>query len=136
MSKSNEKVDETKGSPPAVPATGVLQYNTESASLDTMFAALRDTRRRYVIYYLQQRGELAIEELAELIAATETGDDHTAIPADEQKRVNLALVHVDLPKLVETGIVEHDEDRDRVRLRGELPQLSSYLNEAAKTDLQ
>lgn len=136
MSKPNDKADETTGSPPAVPATGVLQHSGESASLDAMFAALRNTRRRYVIYYLQQRGELAVEELARLIAASETGGDHGAVPAEERNRVKLALVHVHLPKLVETGVVEYDERRSRVQLREELSELGPYLDEAAKTDLQ
>lgn len=136
MSNTSNNPGQNQNSPPFVPRTGVLTQNEESTSLDTIFATLKSQRRRYIVYYLHQQGELAVDELAELIAASENGGDRATVTNDEQETMEVGLIHTHLPKLDGAGIIEYDDTTQRVRLEEDRPHLRPYLDEAAQVELQ
>lgn len=118
-----------------MPVDGVLKQASESDSLDTVFTLLSSQRRRYILYYLHQRGALDVEDLAELIAASETSGDRATVTVDEQEAVLIGLIHTHLPQLVEARLIEYDDSTQRVRLGAEIPHLRSHLTEAATVDI-
>lgn len=136
MSNTNNSSGQNENAPPLVPVTGVLTQNGESTSLDTIFATLKSQRRRYIVYYLHQQGELAVDELAELIAASENGGNCATVTDDEQETVEVGLIHTHLPKLAGADIIEYNDTTQRVRLEEDRPYLRPYLDEAAQVELQ
>lgn len=136
MSNINTNPGQDDNSSPVVPETGVLKQNGESTSLDPIFATLKSQRRRYLMYYLHQQGELAIDELVELIAASENGGDRATVTDDEQEKVYVNLIHTHLPQLDGAGIIEYDDTTRRVRLEEGISHLRPHLDEAAKVELQ
>jgi len=81
----------------------------DSESLDTTFALLSDTRRRYVLYDLSRtNGATSLSELAERVVALETGESPTVVSDERRREVELSLAHVHLPKLADAGVVEFD----------------------------
>jgi hypothetical protein len=133
---SNNSTRRNEKSSPFIPTGGILKQGKESDSLDTIFATLKNQCRRYIVYYLYQRGDLAVDELVELIAASEKDGDQSTVTADEREVVQIGLIHTHLPKLVEAGIIEYDDVTQQVRLKEDIPHLRPHLDEAARTDLQ
>lgn len=89
-----------------------------AASVDGLQEALRNLRRRYVVYYLNRNGgAVQVDELAEGIAAWEEGDGE--VTAAHRKSVYSALHQTHLPKLETVGVVEYDRDAMAVRLTEE-----------------
>lgn len=89
------------------------------ASVDSLFDALSDRRRRSVVRCLMRRTDRAVD--------LETLDarlcrDASADPGDFE----VPLRHVHLPKLDDVGIVAYDEDDGTVRYR-EQPAVESLL---------
>lgn len=135
MSNTNSNPGQDENSIPFVPRTGVLKQNGEDTSLDTIFVTLKSQRRRYIVYYLHQQGELTVDELAELIAASENGGGRPTVTDDEQDTVEISLIHTHLPQLDGAGIIEYDDTARRVRLEEDILHLRPHLEEAAKVEL-
>lgn len=84
--------------------------------LTTVFRLLSRPRRRLALYELRESdGGLAVERLAEHLAAREVGSDDDSRPPNgtvenpddpERERVLTSLRHVHLPKLAAAGAVE------------------------------
>lgn len=55
-------------------------------------------------------------------------------PADDRRRVEVALHHHELPKLEQVGVIEYDARSRTVRYRGH-PLLEELLAVAAENDL-
>jgi len=99
-------------------------------SLDTIFGALKNARRRYVLTYLDRSdGPVEIGELAERIAADENDKSVSEITYSERKRVYVALYQCHLPRLDDVGLVSYDKSRGSVMLRKNAAQLKPYLEE-------
>lgn len=85
---------------------------------DDLFAALRNTRRRYTIYSLLHRdghsGHLG--DLSDRIAAWEGGYESDAVPPDERKPVYVDLSRTHVPELEREAIVEYRESDGTVSL--------------------
>jgi heme exporter protein D len=93
---------------------GVGAAETE-VTVDGMQEALRNLRRRYVVYCLSHEdGPVAVDELAEVIAGWES--ENGEITAAHRKSVYSALHQTHLPKLESVGLVVYDRDAMRVRL--------------------
>ncbi|APW98360.1 hypothetical protein CHINAEXTREME_11395 [Halobiforma lacisalsi AJ5] len=115
-------------------------------SLDRVFDLLSDRRRRYALYYLNDRGDgvATVGELTDHIAALESREDSTGGesastggPETESERkegIRTELRHVHLPKLAEIGVVEHDQRSDTVRYWSQ-PSLEEWLEHAEHKEL-
>jgi hypothetical protein len=93
-----------------------MATETSSPSRDEVFDAVRNLRRRYVLYYLQRRGgpvELGV--LAEQVAAWENDTTVSEVSPSQRKSVYSALHQIHLPKLEAAGVLEYDADQNIVR---------------------
>jgi len=101
--------------------------NQARPSRDEVFDAVKNLRRRYVIYYLQRYGgPVELGELAEQVAAWENDTTVGDVSPSERKSVYSALHQTHLPKLQAAGVVRYDADRSLV----------TTTDQAARLDLQ
>ena len=109
----------------------LLRTAEEAASLDALFEALADSRRRHVLSILLDRPTpLDVETLARAVAAREEAATSAAdVPDDVVRRIQIALHHVHLPKLAETGVVEYDYERGAVAVGEEMDAMSPLAGE-------
>ncbi len=92
---------------------------------------LRNDRRRRVIEHLQASvGTVTLRELAETIAAHETGDSPP--PRSVRDSVYNSLHQTHLPKLDDEGVVEYDEHRKTVELRPGAHDVNVYMEVVTK----
>ncbi|MBZ6494763.1 DUF7344 domain-containing protein [Natrinema longum] len=84
-------------------------------SFDAAFALLADQRRRLLLTVMRTYGEeLTLPDAAEEVAVRETGHNVTNISAERVQEVYLSLYHDHLPRLVDAGLLEYDQERDLV----------------------
>ena len=89
----------------------------QPTSIDELFDALCDPRRRETIAILAERREtMAVSDLAEALAEREL-DGARASGADD---IQVTLRHLHLPKLAESGLVEYEPRESTVRLEATL----------------
>ncbi|ELY86196.1 DUF7344 domain-containing protein [Natrinema altunense] len=113
-------------------------------SLDLVFDLLSNSRRRYVLYDLNDRpdGVATIENLTENVISLEeatacddadgespTGSTADSDSMDRRTGVQLELQHVHLPKLEDAGVLEHDRRSETVRYWNQ-PSLEEWLEHA------
>ena len=102
--------------------------NTERLSRDEVYDILSNARRRFVIYFLRDRGEsVELSELSDRVAAWENDVPVEELTDQQVKRVYVSLYQTHIPKLEETGIVEYDSDSGMVSLTQEVSTLDAYL---------
>ena len=98
-------------------------------SRDDVFDVLANRRRRYALHYLRRQGEaVALSDLAEAIAAWETGKATADLSSKERKRIYTALQQFHLPKMDEKGLLVHDRHRGVVSLVETTTGLDVYLD--------
>lgn len=101
---------------------------SEELSQDDIFEILSNSRRRYLIHTLHQHnGAVELSDLASYTAAWEHEVDVDQIESDQRRRVYISLYQTHLPKLVEYGVVEYDEDANTVSLTDRVDQIDHYL---------
>jgi len=84
-------------------------------TLDDVFSLLADQRRRLLLSVMRSYGEeVTLPDAAEEVAARETGHTVRNISAERVKEVYLSLYHDHLPRLVDAGLLEYDQERDLV----------------------
>lgn len=84
-------------------------------TLDDAFSLLADRRRRLLLSVMRSYGEeVTLPDAAEEVAARETGYTVQNISAERVKEVYLSLYHDHLPRLVDAGLLEYDQERDLV----------------------
>ncbi|WP_226481145.1 DUF7344 domain-containing protein [Natrinema amylolyticum] len=89
--------------------------DASAESLDDAFALLADQRRRLLLAVMRTYGEeLTLPDAAEEVAVRETGHNVTNISAERVREVYLSLYHDHLPRLVDAGLLEYDQERDLV----------------------
>jgi hypothetical protein len=88
---------------------------------------LRNDRRRLTIKCLQDAADdtLALGDLAEQVAALETGESPP--PRDKRQSVYVSLQQTHLPKLEGLGVVEYDSDQKSVGLRDRIREIEVYM---------
>jgi len=107
----------------------------DGLSLDLVFEALKNSRRRQVLQYLQGRDEAAsVSELAEHVAAIENDTTVQKLSSQQRKRVYVGLYQCHLPKLDDVDVVEYDDDRGTVELGPNASQLTRYVDVATDTE--
>ncbi|WP_265110302.1 DUF7344 domain-containing protein [Halosolutus halophilus] len=86
--------------------------STETDPTTAAFDALSSARRRYLLSLLLDRDEstpVSLSTLATDVATLE--HDHPIVTDDQVRRSHVRLVHVDVPKLVDLGVVTRGEGR-------------------------
>lgn len=102
--------------------------NTATLSRDEVYDILSNARRRFVIYFLRDRGEpVQLSELSDRVAAWENEVPIEDLTDQQVKRVYVSLYQTHIPKLEDTGIVEYDSDSGVVRLTSQVSALDEYL---------
>mgnify|MGYP002281222807 CR=1 FL=1 len=94
--------------------------NGEAAdgSLDAVFSAFAHERRRVILRTLSREEPHAVDLDTLAAAVCERTGPPNETAEDDRKRVRVALRHVHLPKLADSGLVEYDAEAGRVRGRG------------------
>lgn len=84
---------------------------------DLVFELLSASLRRTVLRHLARCPlPVTVEELAAVVAASEAEETRHRVGERRRTAIRLLLVHVHLPKLVESGLVEYTPDGDGVVL--------------------
>jgi DNA-binding transcriptional ArsR family regulator len=90
-----------------------------AASLDALFRALADTRRRSILDVLShQVGAIHVETLARELEAKKRDVPDSDVLAADVPRSLTRLRHVDLPHLSKAGLVEYDPDDRTIAYSG------------------
>lgn len=106
-----------------------------TGQLDSVFDLLRSSRRRYLLYYLNDSAEAvhSLEEVVEAVRQYEVADTEAEeLPPRQSVRTN--LVHAHLPRLASMGVLEHDATNGTVRFCGYAP-LEEWLERARQLEL-
>jgi hypothetical protein len=107
-----------------------------SLSREDVFEILSNRRRRFVIHYLQGNGNRAsLGELAEEIAAWESGIEPEAVASDERKRVYTSLQQFHLPKLDDHEVVEFDDREGVIERTAAADDIDLYLEVVEQRDV-
>lgn len=121
---------ETSGSEPQEQTGQDAAEETEiqRLDLDVIFELLRVSRRREVLWYLEENeGTARLDELAEHIAAKENDIELAELTSSQRKRVYIGLYQCHLPKMDDSGVIEYDQARGTIELRQAAEQLYPYL---------
>jgi len=125
--------DSTDASTPPEPgeATREAEREFDALTLDLVFEALKNSRRRQVLQYLHDHGGTAsVSELAEHVAALENDTTVARLSSQQRKRVYVGLYQCHLPKLDDMDVVAYDDDRGTVALGPNADQLTRYVDVA------
>lgn len=85
------------------------------STVDAIFGALADSRRRHALGCLLEHRTVALADLAELVAEREAGEQLATIPAEQVSRVYFSLYHTHVPKLEAAELVLYEQEEDVVR---------------------
>lgn len=99
---------------------------------DVILTCLRSSRRRFILYYLQDHERATVDELARQVAAWEDGVPPAEVATDHQKRVKTALVHTHLPMLADEVVIEYDPRSNEVKYTDPPALLNEVLRLLAK----
>jgi DNA-binding transcriptional ArsR family regulator len=78
--------------------------------LDDTLQLLSDQNRRNIMYLMKEAGEDTFEYYEITEAMVEKG----YISEEESERFGVRMAHVHLPKMEKSGLVEQDQDREKV----------------------
>jgi DNA-binding transcriptional ArsR family regulator len=107
-----------------------MEQDQDTLTQDLVFDILSSPRRRYVLYYLRKTGEpVALNDLAEQVAAWENETPVDELSDQERKRVYVSLYQTHIPKLDSVGIVEYDQQSGLVELTDRVHRIDDYLTE-------
>ncbi|ADB63538.1 hypothetical protein Htur_4766 (plasmid) [Haloterrigena turkmenica DSM 5511] len=112
---------------------GVQTGDDGQRKLEGVLRALLNQRRRYTLYFLQENEVSDLDELTKHVAAMEQGADPVA-ESVQIDQVRTSLVHSDLPKLAENGLVEFDRRSEAVRYSRPPELLDKMLRLCANFD--
>ncbi|MFD1515175.1 DUF7344 domain-containing protein [Halomarina rubra] len=91
-----------------------------------IYDVLRNDRRRFALDSLRgAEGSLSVGELAEQVAARETGE--TPPPRQKRQSAYVSLHQTHLPKLDQLGIVAYDAENKLVRLEERIRDIEAYM---------
>jgi len=99
------------------------RVDADSGSLDALFAALADGRRRAILDVLShQVGPIHTETLARELDARDGDAPESDVPGDAVEDALVGLRHVHLPRLSGAGLIDYDAAAKTVQYAGH-PQL-------------
>jgi hypothetical protein len=86
-----------------------------AAAIDDGLELLADERRRLLVDVMRTYGEeLTLPDAAEEVAVREHGCQVTELSAELVANVYISLYHDHMPRLVEAGLLDYDQERDLV----------------------
>lgn len=110
----------------------MVPHPSDSLSLGELFDLLSSQRRRHVLDFLSETvAPTTIGTLAGEVASRESGD-HDERLQEDVGRIRTSLHHSHVPKLVDYGVLDHDELADAV-VPGENMQDAARLLDAARS---
>lgn len=102
---------------------------SESPSIDDISEMLSHHRRRYVIECLgQYDSPMSLPDLADECVVMEHEQTLDDIPAEAVRDMYMSLYHCHIPKLVEIGAIEYDQDRDLVTAGPVIAELHTHID--------
>lgn len=105
-----------------------MSQQTHDLTKDDVLDLLSNSRRRYVIYFLEQwDGNATLNELAYNIASRETGVPVEELSEDDKRRVYISLYQTHLPKLDLYELVDYDKDERTVALTDHADDIGDYF---------
>ena len=111
------------------PTKGGPETEEGPLARETIFFALSNRRRRYVLRYLEQRGKpVRLRELTEQVAAWENGIEVIDVRRNDRKTVYTSLLQTHLPTLAKAGIVTYSETMDDIATTERIEELDVYLD--------
>lgn len=120
------------GDPPSPPRPEGVQGEIPT---DSLFDILRDERRRYVLYYLENESNPAsLDELAEAVASWSHDVGTADLPDELHRSARNSLHHCHVPRLESVGVVEYDVDQQTVTLADAAEETEPFLKLAALRD--
>lgn len=106
--------------------------DSDVLSLDVVCELLANQRRQYVFAcLLDHRQAITLTDLAEDVAIREKERPFTEIPEEAVQTIATSLYHAHIPKLVDAGAVEYDQERDLVRVSETTDLVERVLSLAA-----
>ncbi|WP_225334274.1 DUF7344 domain-containing protein [Halomicrobium urmianum] len=94
-----------------------VQIELDGTGLEQIRKAVRNMRRRYILYYLHHSGGAArIDELVDRVATWEHGSAAGDVPGRKRDSVYSSLYQTHLPKLEQIGLVRYDDDDKTVSI--------------------
>jgi hypothetical protein len=119
---------ETADREPADPTAEPAAIEDPPMGFDQLFEILKNQRRRRVLQYIiDGNEEVTLDELAEVIAARETGKDIRQITSQERKRVYVGLYQCHLPKMDDYGAISYNKPRGRIEAGEHTHLFDRYL---------
>lgn len=105
--------------------------------LDQLFDLLKNERRRLVLSYLREHEQpVSTSDLAEHVAAHETGKPVERITSNERKRAYVGLYQCHLPKMDGMNVVEFNKPRGLVWLGENASTVYPYLTSAGASGVR
>lgn len=103
-------------------------------SVSECLEALADRRRRYVLYYLREDERAEFEDLTERVAAWETETAPENLDEATRRQVRIDLVHAQLPRLEELGMIRYDHRRGIVQIQRVPNPVEQCLERCSEVD--
>ncbi len=99
-----------------------------SLSQDMVFDLLSNSRRRFVLHYLERAdGPVRLSELAAEIAAIENEVSTEELTSQQRKRTYVSLYQTHIPKLQDAGAVSYDAETGMVELASGAGEIGEYF---------
>jgi hypothetical protein len=106
----------------------VHDVEDESLPVDQVFGLLKNGRRRLVLAYVGQRdAPIAIEELAEYVAASEHDEVASQLDTEKRRRTYVSLYHGHLPMMDDLDAVDFDASSRQVAAGERFQTFERYL---------
>lgn len=106
-----------------------LATSHEPLDTDTVFATLKNNRRRLALRYVrQQGGQTILSDLANHITAQENGIPESQITSKQRKRVYVSLYQIHLPGMDRSGVVAFNRARGTIEVTPHTAELYPYLD--------
>ncbi len=94
-------------------------HEVPTAAVDETLSLLASQRRRLLLSVMATYGqELTLPDAAEEVAVREAGQNVRELSAERIATVYISLYHDHLPRLVDAGLLEYDQERDLVSPAG------------------
>lgn len=110
--------ERSDGDDPAVGprAGGTVSQETDAGiDSDCVHAMLEDRRRRLVLDVVDELGVATRRDVATQVAAREREIPPHEVTEDHRTEVTISLYHIHVPKLVEVGVLEVENEMGRIR---------------------
>jgi hypothetical protein len=84
------------------------------AAADEVFRVLRDSHRRFALYFLLEHDSVSLAELADVVTGWRRANSHGTATRADRDRVYTLLRHQHVPAMEAAGLVAYDEANDVV----------------------